>query len=155
MGNFKTAKDFFIPKNPDKYIGKHPIMYRSSWELTMMMWLDKHPFVLQWASESNNIQYKNPLTNRWSIYIPDFVIIYADGSGNGNTHCEMVEVKPKKECPGHQPVSKRTGRNLKVSQETRMAQAVNQAKWEAALQYCQKMGWKFRVITEESLYNYK
>lgn len=131
-------------------------MFRSSWELSMMMWLDKHPYVLQWASESLEVPYQNPLTGKWTVYIPDFIVIYADGSGNGQQHCEMVEVKPKKECPGYQPkLNERTGRTARVSKQTQLAQVVNAAKWTAAMQFCKKRGWKFRVITEESLYNYK
>lgn len=148
-----TAKDFFTPKNPQKYIGKMPIMYRSSWELTMMMWLDSHPYILQWASESVDIPYRNPLTGKWSIYIPDFLIVYADKTGR--QHVEMVEIKPMKEVPGYQKISERTNRPLKVSKQTQLVQAVNAAKWAAAMQFCKKKGWKWRVVTEETLYNYK
>jgi hypothetical protein len=152
----KTAKGVFTPKNPLKYIGKSPITFRSSWELTMMMWFDKHPYIIQWASESIEIPYKNPLTNRWTVYIPDFVVVYADGSGSGAQHVEMVEIKPMKECPGYQPkVSSRTGRAGRVSKQAVLAQVINAAKWSAAMAYCQKRGWKWRVVTEESLYNYK
>jgi hypothetical protein len=29
---------------------------------------------------------------------------------------------------------------------------VNQAKWEAALEYCKDRDWKFQILTEKELY---
>lgn len=149
-----TAKDEFIPKNPQKYSGTYPIIYRSSWELTFMMWLDKHPYVLSWQSESLKVPYQNPLTGKWTYYLPDFLIVYADGSGNGKQHVEMIEIKPMKEVPGYQKL-REDGRPYRVSKQTQLIQAINAAKWMAAQQLCRKKGWKWRVVTEETLYNYK
>lgn len=152
----KPAKGEFTPVNPSKYVGTMPITYRSSWEISMMMWLDKHPYVLAWASESISIPYYNPVKQAWSVYIPDFFLVYADGTGNGAKHCEIVEVKPQKEIPGYvNPINERTGKQAKLSQVTQLAQAVNLAKWHAAEAYCKKRGWRFRIVDERTLYNYK
>lgn len=148
----KYAKDEFVPKNPQKYVGKLPIMYRSSWERAVMVKLDEHPNIVAWASESVSIPYRNPLTGKWSMYIPDFLIVYLDK--NGVKHCEMVEVKPQKEVPGLQLLSEK-GTPKRVSQRDKLTQAINAAKWQSAMQFCVKRGWKFRVLTEASLFSYK
>ena len=142
MGKF--AKDEFTPKNPQKYVGKYPIIYRSSWEWSMMRTFDDHPDVVQWSSETVSIPYRNPLTGKWSMYIPDFMVLYADR--DGNQHCEMIEVKPLKEVPGF---------DGKVNQRTKLVQAINQAKWSAAMAFCKKRGIHFRVATEDQIFKYK
>lgn len=138
----KTMKGSFVPQNPSKYIGSTSnIMYRSSWELSMMLFLDKHPNVVGWSSEGLSIPYKNPLTGRWTMYIPDFLVVFVDK--DGNQRCEVIEIKPLKETPTFE------GR---VSQQTRLVQAINAAKWQAAAIYCVKRGWNFRVATEQQLF---
>ena len=47
----------YKPMNPEKYVGKMPIVYRSSWELQMCRVADKHPSVLYWSSESIRISF--------------------------------------------------------------------------------------------------
>jgi len=32
-----------------------------------------------------------------------------------------------------------------------MTWGVNQAKWKAAKEYCEKKGWEFRILTEKEL----
>lgn len=134
----------FALKNPQKYMGKLPVIYRSSWEMSLMQVFDEHPNILAWSSESISIPYRNPLNQKWSMYIPDFLVIYIDK--NGTKHVEMIEVKPMKEDPRF------TG---KVNTRTRLTQAINQAKWAAAIAYCVKRGWHFRVATEKDLFGYK
>jgi hypothetical protein len=130
----------FIPKNPHKYIGTYPINWRSSWELTFMNLCDTHPNILQWASESIKIPYKNPLTGRISVYIPDFIIIYMDK--NGKKLGDLVEIKPLNQTVDEMAYGKRN----------KDAVLVNTAKWEAAQQWCKRNGLHFRVLTEHDLY---
>lgn len=141
----KFAKGEFPIKNPAKYMGKLPAIYRSSWEMTLMRVFDDHPNILGWSSESISIPYQNPLTGKWSMYIPDFLVIFVDK--DGNKRCEMIEVKPIKETPGF-----KEGR---ISTKTKLVQAINQAKWAAAAAYCHKRGWYFRVATERDLFGFK
>lgn len=103
---------------------------------------DKHPSILGWSSESISIPYQNPLTGKWSMYIPDFLVIYMDKSGK--KHCEMIEIKPLKETPGYS--------EKRVNTKTQLVQVINQAKWMAAQVYCKKRGWSFRVMTERDLF---
>ena len=136
----KYSQGNFIPKNPAKLVGNATPVYRSSWELAMMTFLDSHPSVIQWASESIKIPYVNPLTGKRSQYVPDFLVLYKDK--NGKQHAELVEVKPKKEAMLENAKSKRDRAFLMV----------NQAKWQAALLWCKKNGITFRLITEDELF---
>ena len=43
-----------------------------------MRFCDEHPGVTQWASEAIKIPYRNPLTGKNTIYVPDFFISYSD-----------------------------------------------------------------------------
>ena len=85
----KYSQGKFQVKNPEKYIGKGVPTYRSSWEFAFMNFCDNNPAVVQWASEAIHINYKNPFTNKNTIYVPDFLIIYIDK--NGTRHGEVVK----------------------------------------------------------------
>lgn len=136
----KYSQGEFIPVNREKYVGSYPITYRSSWELSVMRVLDQHPSVSQWASESLKIPYMHPLTGKWTFYVPDFLVIYVDKSGN--KRAELVEIKPAKEAYADKAKSKRD----------RLVQAVNHAKWQSAIAWCHKHGLTFRVMTEDDLF---
>jgi hypothetical protein len=87
--------------------------------------LDAHPYVLAWASESHRIPYFNPLTNRQTVYVPDFFMIYQDKTGQ--RHAEFIEIKPAGQVLG------------KAKSQQQKAQAiVNEAKWKAAKTFAEK-----------------
>jgi len=134
------ANGEFVPKNPQKYVGNGKIFYRSAWELTLMNTLDNHPFVLQWASESIQINYRNPFTGKMTIYIPDFFVIYVDKYGKKNG--EIIEIKP----------ANQTFESLAKRKKDQAARILNLAKWSAANAWCRKQGLKFRIMTENELY---
>jgi hypothetical protein len=142
--NNKTHKGTYVLKNPEKYIGTGNVTYRSSWEYSVMTFFDNHASVIAWSSESISIPYRNPLTNRQTVYIPDFLVVY---ESNGRKVAEMIEVKPAKEVPGML--------NEKLSKRDRLAQILNAAKWQAAIAFCAKRNIRFRVITEKDLYVFK
>lgn len=139
----KYISDVFTPSNPGKYVGPTMPRYRSTWELTFMRLLDRHPNVSSWASEPIKIPYINPVTRKSSVYIPDFLMVYADK--NGKIHQEIVEVKPAKETLLSE--AKTTGDKLRY--------AMNMAKWQAAAKYCKKHNLRFRVINESQLFGNK
>ena len=84
----KFAQGRFEMKNPDKYVGTRRPLARSSWEFVFMRMLDEHPGVFNWASESVQIPYRDPLTGKYTIYVPDFFVVYKDK--NGKKHAEGV-----------------------------------------------------------------
>lgn len=137
----KWAQGIYEIKNPHKYVGKHKPKYRSGWELTFMMFLDSNDNIIQWASESISIPYRNPLTGKQSMYIPDFFVLYQNKYGAQNA--EIVEIKPKKQSIIESKVA---------NAKDRMVVAVNHAKWQAAAAWCKKQGLVFRVLTENEIF---
>jgi hypothetical protein len=140
MARFAQGK--FNLKHPEKYVGTRTPTYRSGWEFQFMKFCDEHPNVTQWASEAIRIPYRNPLTGKQTIYVPDFFIAYADR--NGKQHVELIEVKPS-----NQTLKERTGR----SQANQAHWIINQAKWESARAWCKQKGIIFRIITEQELFH--
>lgn len=140
--SLRFAKDFYKINNPEKYIGTKTPLYRSSWELTFMQFCDNNPSVHQWASESVKIPYRDPLTGKQTIYVPDFFIVYLDK--NHKKHAELIEIKP-----ANQTILEKVGKN-----PYNQAQYVkNMAKWAAASNWCKNNGVKFRVINEQDMYH--
>jgi hypothetical protein len=142
MSSRKFAKGTFKFKHPTKYVGTKIPYYRSSWEMSFMNMCDTNPAIQKWASEAVTIPYRDPLTNRNTIYLPDFFIQYVDK--NNIIHNELIEIKP-----ASQQILERVGKN-KYNQ----AQFIkNQAKWAAANAYCKQNGLVFRVLNENDLFH--
>ena len=137
-----TARGKFKINNPEKYVGVGEPTYRSSWEMTFMMFCDNNPAVQQWASESVKIPYKDPLTGKNTVYVPDFLITYIDK--NQKKHVELIEIKP-----ANQMIAEKVGKN-----PYNQAQYVkNMAKWSAAGAWCRNQGIKFRIINEKDIFH--
>ena len=134
------SQGFYNIKHPEKYIGQKVPKYRSSWEMTFFMFCDNNPAVLQWASESITIPYRNPLTGKHTIYVPDVFVVYQNK--NGQKVAELIEIKPLKQT------------SLTEAKTTRdKAHAIiNMAKWESASKWCKKNGIRFRVISEKDIF---
>jgi hypothetical protein len=147
----KYSQGIFTPKNPKKYCGPNlgKIEYRSSWEHTVMMWFDKHPYILRWSSECIPIQYQHPFLRTkagrpmMKTYLPDFFVVYMDR--NQKQHAEIWEVKPLKENPW-------INQGGKFDTRTQGIRAVNYAKWIGALKYCAKNRLQFKVLTEQDIF---
>jgi hypothetical protein len=140
MSRFAQGK--FNLKNPDKYIGNKTPTYRSGWEFTFMKFCDEHPAVAKWASEAIRIPYRNPLSGKHTIYVPDFFIVYSDRKGK--QRIELIEVKPS-----NQTHKQKLGR----SKHNQAHWIVNQAKWEAARAYAKQNKMLFRIVTEEDIFH--
>lgn len=138
----KFAKGHYTVKNPEKYLGTKAPIYRSGWELTFMMFCDNNPAVQEWASEPLKIPYRDPLTGKQTVYVPDFLIVYVDR--NQHKHVELIEIKPAK-----QTLREKVGKN-----PYDQAQFVkNQAKWAAASNWCKNKNIKFRIINEGDIFH--
>jgi hypothetical protein len=138
----KFAQGRFEMKNPEKYVGKKIPLARSSWEFVFMRMLDEHQGVEKWASESIQIPYRDPFTGKYTIYVPDFFIVYNDKAGG--KHAEVVEVKPES-----QTILEKVGKS-RYNQEQYVK---NMAKWEAAGAWCKQQGLKFRVVNEGDIFH--
>lgn len=138
----KYAQGKYTLKNPDKYMGGKTPTYRSSWEFAFMRFCDLNENITNWASEAVKIPYRNPLTGKHTIYVPDFFIVYTDK--NGKQHVELIEVKP-----ANQTLKEKTGR----SKANQAHWIINQAKWQAARAYCNQKGITFRIVNEGDIFH--
>lgn len=137
----KYSQGVYKLKHPEKYIGSKTPVYRSSWEFTFMSFCDNNPAIHEWASECVKIPYRDPLTGKASIYIPDFLVKYVDK--NTKQHVELIEIKPMR-----QTMREHVGKN-----PYNQAQYVkNIAKWEAAGSWCRNRGIRFRVVNENDIF---
>ena len=140
-----SYKGWFTPKNPKKYKGDPAnIVYRSSWELRVMKYLDENKNVVWWASEELPIPYRSPIDQQMHRYFPDFVARIRQINGKETTM--VLEVKPERQT--QKPVQKR--QTKKFLQEA-ATYAINQEKWRAADLFCKEHGWQFKIITEKDL----
>ena len=136
----------YRPFHPEKYRGDPSnIVYRSLWELRVMMYLDKNANVLSWGSEEIVIPYFDPTTMKNRRYFPDF---FAEVKGPDNIVRHIImEIKPFKETI---PPTTRKRQTKRYIMEM-ATYAVNDAKFEAARKFCDLKGWEFKVITEKEL----
>lgn len=136
----KYAQGKYTVKNPEKYIGKRSPTYRSSWEFTFCSFCDNNPAVVNWASEAIQIPYRNPVSGKQTIYVPDFLIVYVDAKQR--KHAELIEIKPSKEV---------TMESAKSYRDKLMV-AINMAKWAAADSWARANNIRFRVVTEYDIF---
>ena len=140
MAHFAQGK--YALKNPEKYIGGRTPTYRSSWEFAFMRFCDLNENISKWASEAVRIPYRHPFTGKFTIYVPDFFIVYSDKKGK--EHVELIEVKPSNQT---------FKENLGRSKANQAHYVINQAKWQAARAYSKQKGITFRVINEGDIFH--
>jgi len=110
-----------------------------------MVYCDKNENILEWGSEEIVVPYRSPVDNRYHRYFPDFYIKYKDN--NGKIKKSIIEIKPYKQCIEPKVQKRKTkGYIYEV-----MEYAKNQAKWEAAKEWCLDRGYEFKVLTENEL----
>lgn len=138
-----TYSGKFSPDNPSKYGGDHTkIVFRSSWELSFMRWLDMNPDVATWVSEETVIPYISPVDDRQHRYFVDFKVKFKNG------RVLLVEIKPDHQTKKPVPKKGKKRSTLLLEAQT---YGVNWAKWKAAERYAEERGWKFAVFTEHTL----
>lgn len=136
----------FQPSNTKKYRGDHRnIIYRSLWERKFMVYCDKNDNIIEWGSEEIVIPYRSPLDGRIHRYFPDFYIKVKENTGAIQRY--IIEIKPKRQCIEPKKQIKVTKKYLYEVTEY----AKNQAKWEAARDYCDDRKLKFKILTEDNL----
>ena len=141
-----SYKGRYKVKNPNKYKGDSSnVIYRSSFELKFMNYLDLHQDVLEWSSEEVIVPYLCPTDNRKHRYFVDFWV--KKKNKEGNSEVLLVEIKPLSQTK--EPTKKKK-KSRRYIQEV-FTWAKNDAKWKAAIEYCRKRNWKFRIITDKDL----
>jgi len=110
-----------------------------------MRYCDINQRVLKWSSEEIVIPYKSPIDNKYHRYFPDFYVKYV--KTNGQVKESLVEIKPAKQVKEPRKQKKRTKQYVAEVYEY----AKNQAKWEAAKNFCDDRLWEFQIFTEKEL----
>ena len=136
----------YQPVNHRKYKGDpRAVFYRSLWELKFMKWCDSHDHILEWGSEEIVVPYRSPLDGRVHRYFVDFYAKVRNKSGTAKKY--LIEVKPKKQTVEPKLPKRKTKRYL-----TEVTTYItNQAKWEAAREWCADHGLEFIILTEDHL----
>lgn len=132
--------------NWDKYRGTKEPRFLSSYELAVWKWCDSSPHVLEWGAEIVVVPYFCKVKQKKRRYIVDLWLKYKNKHGEVIT--EIVEIKPYSQCVPPKKGRKKASTFL----EEQLTYDVNMAKWEAANAYAKERGWKFRIITEKSIY---
>lgn len=141
----KFTQGVYKPINKKKFIGDvNNIIYRSSWELSLLFQYDTDPNVLEIGSEEVIIPYRD-INGKVRRYFVDFLIKRKAGN---ETITELIEVKPYKETI---PPVLSEGKKTKTKVREILTWDINQRKWEAAKKYCEMKGWIFKIITEKQL----
>lgn len=110
-----------------------------------MRYLDQHQSVLEWGSEELIIPYRSPIDGRVHRYFTDFIVKQINS--NGIKEVVVIEVKPKAQTKPPEKKSRVTKRYINEVKTW----GVNQAKWQAAEDFCKDRGWKFQIMHEDHL----
>ena len=139
-------KTKYKPENPHKYVGNvDNIICRSNWERKFCKYLDKNENIIRWSSEELKIPYFSSIDRQIHHYYPDFLFEALKKDQAIETF--VVEIKPKKQTLQPSPKkNKRAYLNECITFE------INNCKWKAAQELCNKNGWKFKILTEETLF---
>ena len=136
----------YQPSYPQKYKGDPSnIIYRSLWERKFMVYCDTRPNILEWGSEEMFVWYRSPIDNKPHRYFPDFYIKVKEATGQIKKY--IIEIKPQRQTAPPPKPKRQTQGYIREAYEY----ARNQAKWEAAREWCLDRGYEFRVFTEKEL----
>lgn len=115
-------------------VSNQRIIYRSSYELKFITWLENSDKVKQWGSECFYIPYlyKDGTTHK---YYPDYFVEMVDGTKL------VVEIKP------YNQTQKPINANCWAAKEY----VKNICKWKAAIEFCKNKGYIFKVLTEKTI----
>jgi len=141
-----SYKGKYKPSNPEKYKGDVcNIIYRSSWERKFLYYCDMNKNIIEYSSEEVIIPYRSPVDNKYHRYFPDFYIKIKES--NGKIKKMIIEIKPFKQCIEPKVKQRKTKGYIYEVVEY----AKNQAKWNAAKEWCLDRNYEFKVLTENEL----
>ena len=144
--NYQKHVGKYKVHNKAKYVADlQEVVYRSSWELKYMKYLDRQPNVLEWASEKDIIPYYNPIEKKTRRYFVDFYVKIQNPEGVIKKF--IIEVKPASQC---RPPKQRKRISTKYKNDLKRF-ITNQSKWKAARKWAEKRGMEFVILTEKEL----
>ena len=163
--NSKYHGGNYVPKNKDKVLKLNTqggVYYRSSWEKKVMYWLDNKKEIIKWGAECMRIPYQmthfdnGDMRVKEHSYYPDFY--YEMRNSDGVLKQVVVEVKPMKEYKmvqalneGRLDIPENGAKKLKNFEYDLKQAQKNRDKWQAMINWCNKKGYEFIIITEEHL----
>lgn len=137
-------KQGYYPINEcKKYIGKGPIIYRSSWEFKFCKYCERTPEISHWISEPLEIKYLNSLDGKFHRYYPDFLI----KTNEGKTF--LIEIKPSSQLKEPNPPKRKTKKSIKNYEYSLRMYIVNMCKIKYAKEFCESRGIGYKIITED------
>lgn len=146
----KFKQGYFSPKNTVKYVGEiNNIFYRSGLEFRFMTICDLSERVLKWSSEPFRIKYYHPVEKRDKNYIVDFWVEIIDNQKQKRKI--LIEIKPSSQTIKPIEPKRKTEKSKKRFMNESVIYIQNIAKWSAAKEVCDKLGWDFFIITEKNL----
>lgn len=146
-------KGIYKVKNKHKYKGDPTaVVYRSLLERTFMVWLDMNESILEWESEEFCIPYISPKDGKLHRYFPDFRIKHL--TKNKTIANTLIEIKPKVQTEAPKE-PKKDGKKYKRRYLSEcLTWGINNAKWEAAKNWCAQNNHKFVILTEKDIRNF-
>jgi hypothetical protein len=139
-------KTKYTIQNLSKYIGDPTkIICRSLWERRVCRYMDENKNIIQWGSEEMSIPYYSPVDKKIHKYYPDFIAEVKRPDGNIATF--VIEIKPKRQT---KPPVRKNKKEKTYIQEC-ITYSINKEKWSSAKKVCEKNGWKFIILTEDTV----
>jgi hypothetical protein len=156
----KYKQGIFYPKNKDKVVklnAKGGLFYRSGLEHKMMIYFDNNEKIINWGAEHLRIPYQK---TEWvsesqeyktteHTYYPDFY--YELKREDGTVSKVVAEVKPMSETTEPKMSQNPTAKQMKNFEYALKMYNKNLSKWNYMIEYCNRKGFKFIIITEETL----
>ena len=158
--NSKYHQGLFTPGNKDKVIklnSQSGLYYRSGLEQKMMIYLDNNEKIINWGAEHLRIPYTK---TEWvsenqdyktseHTYYPDFY--YELRREDGSISKVVAEVKPYSETIEPKLNPNPTAKQMKNFEYALKMYNKNLSKWTYMIEYCQRKGFEFIIITEKVL----
>ena len=113
----------------------------------MKNFLDVNPSVLKWSSEEIAIPYM--FLDEKHRYFPDFYMEVKQSDNQVKKF--LVEIKAQKDFIQKKPRKYMTEKQTKQYREQALVIAKNQAKWDAAKNFCSLNNMEFIVLSEKEL----
>lgn len=110
-----------------------------------MKWCDYNSSVIEWGSETVVIPYRSPVDSKYHRYFVDFYIKVRSKDGLLTKY--LIEIKPERFTKPPDIPKRKTKKFI----EEVFQYGTNQAKWQAANEFCMDRGMKFLVLTENDL----
>jgi hypothetical protein len=156
----KYKQGLFVPNNKDKVIKLNTqggLFYRSGLEQKMMVYLDNNSKIVHWGAEHLRIPY---VKTEWvsehqefrtteHSYYPDFY--YELKREDGGVSKVVAEVKPSSETKEPKLSDNPTAKQLKNFEYALKMYNKNLSKWKYMIEYCERKGFEFIIITEQHL----